>query len=123
MLIRILVFEHDVKCGCVACGAGLRMQACTFGERRRDHTHHLDDKKNKTNTIEAYTHMDICSACIHGNYSSHYRLHAFAQAFAHFICFTFSFNIGTRLYSYICFLFSVPLLLYMQGQVPWNVRE
>ena len=97
--------------------------ACTFGERRRDRTHHLDDKKNKTNTIEAYAHMDIRSACIHGNYSSHYRLHAFAQAFAHFICFTFSFNIGTRLYTYIFFLFSVPLLLYTLDQVPWNVRE
>ena len=63
--------------------------ACTFGEKVRDRTHHLDDKTDKTKKIEVHTHMEHTLPLAYVENIANYRLHASAR----FICFAFSFTV------------------------------
>ena len=79
--------------------------ACTFGERARDRTHHLDDKTDKTEQIEVHTHMEHTLPLAYIENIANYRLHASAR----FICFAFSFTVLLLHYFRdCCFSFSVP---------------
>ena len=62
---------------------------CTFGERARDRTHHLDDNTDKTEQIEVHTHMEHTLPLAYIENIANYRLHASAR----FICFAFSFTV------------------------------
>ena len=83
--------------------------ACTFGERARDRTHHLDDKTDKTEKIEVHTHVEHTLPLAYIENTANYRLYASAC----FICFAFSFTVLLLHYFRdCCFSFSVTLLLY-----------
>ena len=96
--------------------------ACTFGEKVRDRTHHLDDKTGKTNKIEVHTHMEHTLPLAYVENIANYRLHTSAR----FICFAFSFTVLLLYYfpeivvsRFLCLVTIHALSTY----VSWNTRD